>query len=137
MTITLQCVYQSNSSAYNITIRDHSRNAISFCPPYGPPCVQCIYTLGWAMHYTELNVTDASGRTATIQLEEVQLGDNKSDLRVSGTILGGHRAISINKDHFFNIKLTDNGHMLLIDQSGSWGANLGDELEFTLLPFCS
>ncbi|KAI0149946.1 hypothetical protein F4776DRAFT_659838 [Hypoxylon sp. NC0597] len=131
MSIILKNIYRQPDETYNIVARNHSENTMKFSPPNDKHYIACNYKIGERGSCTELNITNAHGCTANIQLEE-----SNSNLIVSGNIESGRKTFKISKPHNFSIELTSDGYLALQCLDGNnWGPRLSNWLSFKIIPF--
>ncbi|KAI1761024.1 hypothetical protein GGR53DRAFT_46242 [Hypoxylon sp. FL1150] len=131
MVLNLQKVYQPANRSYNIIIRNHRDNFMTFCAPHDAEYVHFGRWLDKCKKCTELNITNAYGRTASVQLE-----DDDWRLIVTGNIKGGRRVVNVGGSKDFDIKFTSDGHMILQCWDGTeWGMGTGNIVDILLVPF--
>ena len=131
MVLNLQKIYQPSDKTYNIVVRNHRDNVMAFCCPNDAEYISFGRWLDAWTKCTEITITNIYGRTASIQME-----DDDWHLVISGSIEGGRKAIKVGGSRDFDVIFTNDGHIILqCWNNKNWGSNLGNTLDFVLVPF--
>ncbi|TWU70522.1 hypothetical protein ED733_000544 [Metarhizium rileyi] len=130
MVLNFKHISQPPTKPYNVVVRSYRDKTIDFLPTYVAESANVNHWLGKWESCTEINITNTSGATAVVLIE-----DSDWKIIVNGTITGGQKVQPVNGDKDFEVSITDEGKLRFHCLSGSWTNGPGDSFEVQLLPF--